>query len=469
MFRKMFIPKTDKAFFRRQTYWEIVFFIFVAFPIVYLLLHGYLFKLAVLCLLGTCVGIAYRFPIFTVIALLGLAVLPSIFQMAPGYSTDWANIGGGIRIQDVVMISMVGGVLIKLFFPGRHKASQSKLGLSVFVVLFGLWILFEIARNVGIYCLSAPGEFRFRYLILSVPLYVCIFFNQEDKRKSLFKILFVCSVFLPLLCVPIIGYLKGWSVGADSRFFPSSISLGLLYGIIGLSLGQRHNLVRINGTLHWLLMISVGLLILFDTHRSVWLSGAVIAVTLFALKEISPRKIMRWSLVIFMSVVIAYAVASKLIPSSTGNTPIDFIFERSSDIVKFDEGYENTAAWRVAKWKIEIQKFYEKPIAGIGFGGYWGSFGEAVSPHSLYVQTLVKLGIVGMLLYLLIILKVFDRLRRAIARYKRNGAPEMAILITGLVVLIASHAFYAVYAFEYYSLLFIGLSVASLRDKKFAV
>ena len=122
---------------------------------------------------------------------------------------------------------------------------------------------------------------------------------------------------------------------------------------------------------------------------------------------------------------------------------------------------------------MQIQKFYAAPIAGQGFGGYWGVSGKlgdlGISPHSLYVQTLVKLGIVGMLLYLVIILKIFDKLRRTIARYKMEANPEMAILITGMVVLITSHAFYLVYAFEYYSLLFIGLSAASLRNEKFTI
>lgn len=465
----MFISKTNSMFFLRQTYWEIVFCIFVTFPIAHLLVHGYRYKLGILFLLGSFTLAAYRFPIFTIMTLLVFAILPRIFQMVPGYFEDWMIIGGGIMIQDVVMVSLLGSVFLKFFFQAREKILQNKLGLFLFVIFFGLWILFESAKNFGIYGLSAAGEFRFQYLILSVPLYISIFFTQEEKRRNLFKILLVCSAFIPLLCVPIIGYLKGWSVGADSRFFPSSISLGLLYGLIGLSLGQKYNLVRLSCALYWLVMISAGLLILFDTHRSVWISAIVIAITLLALKEIPYRKMITWSLLIFMSVVMGYFVASKFIISSTGNTPLNFILERSSDIGKFGVGYKTTAAWRVAHWKMEMHKFYEAPIAGVGFGGYWGLSGEEVSPHSLYVQTLVKLGIVGMLLYLIIITKIFAKLRTTITQYKRDRDPEMAILITGLIVLIASHAFYAFYAFEYYSLIFIGLGVASLRDKKFAI
>ena len=467
--KNMFISKIYSMPLIRQINWEVVVAVFISYLVAYFLTHGYRLKLTILLIFGICVLIAYRLPLFTVLTLIVLAILPSVFHMVPGHSYLWMNLGEGIRIQDVIMISMLGAVFLKLFFSAREKPLQNKLGLSLFVVLFGLWILFEIARNIGMYGLSAPGEFRFRYLILSVPLYVCFSFTQEEERRGLFKMLIACSLFLPILCVPIIGHLKGWSIGADSRFFPSSISLGLLYGVIALNLGQKYNLMRINGALYWLIIVSFGLLILFDTHRSVWLSAIVAAITLFAMKEIPYRKIMTWSLLIIISGVIVYSIASKFIMSSTGRTPVGFIFERSSDVVKLSEDYKNTAAWRVTHWKMEMKKSYASPIAGVGFGGYWGLSGKGTSPHSLYVQTLVKIGIVGMLLYLLIILKIFDKLRSTIARYKVELEPEMAILITGLIVLIASHAFYTVYAFEYYSLLFIGLSVASLRDEKFTI
>jgi len=469
----MFIPKINNAFFLRRKYLEILLYIFIVLPVVYFVSHGYLHKLAVLCLLSTSVLIAYRVPFFTVFTLIIFAILPSIFQMVPGYSEGWTNLGGGIRIQDVIIASMLVAVFLKLFFPARGKPSQNQLGLSVPIIIFGLWILFEIARNVGTFGLSAPGEFRYRYLILSVPLYVALFFSLEKERKKLFKLLIASALFFPIFCIPIIGHLKGWSVGAESRFFPSSISLGLLYGVIALNLGQKYNLVKISGVLSWFMFASAGLLLLLDSHRSVWITALAIGLILFWVKQIQYRKVMTWSLLIIISVMITYVVASKFIMSSVGITLFDFILERSSDIAKFSEGYDNTAAWRVAQWKAQMVNFYAAPIAGEGFGGYWGLSGKlgdlGVSPHSLYVQTLIKLGSVGLILYLIIVARIFIKLKRTIEKYKTRADPEMAILVTGMVILIASHVFYSVYAFEYYSLLFIGLSVASLRDEKFTI
>ena len=146
---------------------------------------------------------------------------------------------------------------------------------------------------------------------------------------------------------------------------------------------------------------------------------------------------------------------------------------RINDLIKLDEKHNNTAAWRVAQWKAQIPKFYASPIMGEGFGGYWTVFGVqgdlGVSPHNLYIQTLVKLGTVGMLLYLIIIVKMFFKFKRTITKYKFKDDSEIPILKLGMVVLIAAHVFYVAYSFEYYSLLFISLGAASLKDNKFSI
>jgi O-antigen ligase len=220
--------------------------------------------------------------------------------------------------------------------------------------------------------------------------------------------------------------------------------------------------VRIDIILFWFVIVFSGVIIIVDSHRSVWLTAGVAAATLFWIKEINYRYVIKNIPLIAFSCIIIFFITHHLIMVSLKTNLFDFIIERTTHFIQIDEGYENTAAWRVTQWKMQMQKFYAKPIIGQGFGGYWGFSGNlGVSPHSLYVQTLVKLGIVGMLLYLLIVIKIFARLKSAIARYKIKPDPEMAILITSMVILFASHAFYAVYSFEYYSLLYIGLGVAA--------
>ena len=180
----MFFLKTNKSSLLRQPSLEIIFCIFVFFTVGYLLFHGYLYKLAFIVLLGGCVFVAFRFPLLTVFLLIIFAVLPTIFQMVPNYSEEWTRVGFGIRIQDVVMVSMVGAVILKVIFRAKELSSQNNLSLSVYIILFGLWISFEIVRNISVYGLSAPGEFRYRYLILSVLCILHFYSLQQKKEKS---------------------------------------------------------------------------------------------------------------------------------------------------------------------------------------------------------------------------------------------------------------------------------------------
>ena len=53
------------------------------------------------------------------------------------------------------------------------------------VILLAGWVLLEIARNVAMYGLSAPGEFRYRYLVLAMPVYIALSFTQVEQRRRL--------------------------------------------------------------------------------------------------------------------------------------------------------------------------------------------------------------------------------------------------------------------------------------------
>ena len=467
----MFFLKTNKSQLLRRPPLELLFCIFVFFTTGFLLFHGYLYKLAFIVLLTGCVWVAFRFPLFTVLLLIILAIFPTIFQMVPEYSEEWMSLGFGIRIQDVILVSTLGAIILKVIFRAKQLSARNNLSLSIYIILFGLWISFEIVRNINVYGLSAPGEFRYRYLILCVPLYIALFFSSAKRRKKLLKLLIASSLFLPILCVPIIGELKGWHVGPDSRFFPSTISLGLLYGLIALGLSKKYKVLKIRSILYWLIIVSVSLIIIIDSHRSVWITALATGVTLFWIKEIKLRKIMNNAFSGTFFIIIIFFLAHQLILVSLKTNLTDFTITRTQNLIKINEKYNNTAAWRVAQWKAQIPKFCASPIIGEGFGGYWGVSGIqgdlGVSPHNLYIQTLVKLGTVGMLLYLIIVAKIFFKFKRTMTKYKIKDDSEMPILILGMVVLIAAHVFYIAYSFEYYSLLFVGLGLSSLQERKY--
>ncbi|MCG8637393.1 MAG: O-antigen ligase family protein, partial [Desulfobacterales bacterium] len=119
------------------------------------------------------------------------------------------------------------------------------------------------------------------------------------------------------------------------------------------------------------------------------------------------------------------------------------------------------------RWEMEMDKIVDSPLTGLGFGGYWGEEHflrtDGVSPHNLYVQILVKLGLVGLVLYLAVVARVFQKMYQAVTLTGKNKDPEFIFLITGIIALIGSHTYYLAYSFDSFSFFFIGLSMAAVN------
>lgn len=427
----------------------------------FLVLNGYLPGLIVLGGIALGSYAAFSFPAVAVIAVLITGVIPTVFQMTPIFSEDYGVIGLGFHAPDIVLLSMAGAVLLQV--RKRQEVQRNSLGLHTLILLFATWLLFEILRNFGSYGLSAPGEFRYRYLILILPLYITLFFPSAKGRLGLLKILLVSTLLIPLGCIPIIGQLKGWDFGFESRFFPSTISLGLAYGLISLFFARKWQLLRLSATALCTIAIPVVFMVLVDGHRSVWLAAMVSIVTVFLLREATLFRAVRLAIpLVTVAAVVVFAV------SETGINITDYITTRGVAFTDFD--LDPNARWRAAIWAASMDKILTSPFAGEGFGGYWSvwlpGLGQlvTVSPHSLYIQSLVKIGAIGLGLYLIIVFKFGRSLLKSLRQLERQQEKEGTLLATALVVLVASHAFYIAYAFEYYTWLFVGLGAAALRN-----
>jgi len=461
-YNKMLTLRAGSLPYNRQKYWQVAVCVLSILAVVYLLFKGYLHSTVFVMGLGVVVLLTIMSPLAAVLALFVTGILPVVFQMSRYLPADFTAIRWGLNAPDIVLLSMGVAIVLEILRTKGKVAKQNSLVLSIYIILFALLLLFETLRNIGVYGRSALGEFRFRYLILVLPAYITLFFPSAKERKKVFKSVVFLSLFFTLACIPIIGMLKGWLVGFESRFLPSSISLGLVYGLLAIYLGKKYRLLKLSNIYIWIASIPVGVLVLIDSHRSVWLVVGVVVLSLICLKEIRLGKVFSWSVPLILAGIIVL-----LIVNSAGLNVGEYVKTRGAAFVSPQE--DPTGAWRIAQWETQISKFYSSPVLGQGFGGYWG-FSErkgdiGVSPHSLYVQTLVKIGIVGMLLYLMIVFKVLSALGHWIKTQRKNDNPEIAIVLTAFTVLIAAHAFYTVYAFEYYTWFFVGLGVAVIRDR----
>ena len=182
--------------------------------------------------------------------------------------------------------------------------------------------MWETIRNITLYGISAPGEFRFRYLILVIPFYVALYFLLNTRERNSQNFCFFAPLIFPFYVFPLLGSLKGWVFGAnENRLFPL-IFLWELCMLFCLSFLQCVQTIS-NGRkiLLWLIAIPVFVVLLVDGHRSVWLASGVIIITLIALSEMKVTKYLWMLIPLFLFVI--------FIASQLGISIFDFIAERT--------------------------------------------------------------------------------------------------------------------------------------------
>jgi O-antigen ligase len=120
--------------------------------------------------------------------------------------------------------------------------------------------------------------------------------------------------------------------------------------------------------------------------------------------------------------IFAGAKESSRLPSGTSNTRFTTL---SSD--------------RYDYWRVALNAFVRQPFRGVGAGGWavdWLRYRReqsyAVDAHSLPLQTLAELGVVGLLLLVATLAGVIEAARRALLRARDLAAGPVAALVVYL-------------------------------------
>ncbi len=401
-------------------------------------------------------GVAWRWPLVsTALALLAMGGY-TIFQMTPDFVADALYVGGGVYFQDVVLVGMVAAAILRLA-GGRDRRRVA--GLFAPIVGVSAWLVIAVLRNLPATGLSAPGELRFRYLLLAIPLcLVASLQNQRQTRAALWLFVSI-AVGLPLVLSPVVLSLKGWSFSWSDRLFPAQVSMGLLLGLTAL--WQCRSWLRVPRVLLYVVTGLGAIEIILDSHRSVWLGVAGALVILSVSKSGWVPTVRR------AAAVIVAVLAATLLALFTRINIWSVLAERGQAALE----RRDTAGWRELVWESTLEQFYASPTAGRGLGLYWSTYvkelgGEVtIFPHSLYVMILAHLGVVGMLLFVWLWFAGW----RPLLAWRKSGRPvpsadgrpeELAWL--GMAVLAGSAAWGIAYGFEPYSLTLAGVCLAGV-------
>lgn len=364
----------------------------------------------------------------------------------------------GVRPVDAVLLVLAAATTVRLVLAALRRwpwpawLSVTALGLTA-------WLLYSVVRNMDRYRLSAPGEFRYLYLILAAPVAAAVLLERPDQRAAVARAALAVALPVTLASLPVIAAVTDWRPGTGQRLLPAALSLGLALGWLTLALGRRHL-----GLPRWTAAVSaapVAFMVLVDSHRSVWL--ALLAAGLAAATVLGVGRVLRSRLTLPVTTV----ATLMLVAVVAGGVPLlPFLAERSLAFTRPE--HDPTASWRQTQWRAALGEWSERPWRGDGFGGYWSGLaargGADVVPHNLYVQTLAKTGAVGLALLLATVVAIIAALAtrlRARPPLAPGACLDDVLAFVGLLALVAALAYGVAYALEPFGLLFTGLGVAA--------
>ena len=409
------------------------------------------------------VFVAYQMPSLTLALLLASWIGPTLVQMTP-YLRQGTFTVDRVPGPALVMLPMAAALVVRLAIGlsgSRVRLREDRFrSAKVLAAMLIVWLGIEVARNLGSYRLSSIREFANEDLALVIPLYLVAFLRSERSILRAFKAVAVFALVAPVVLIPVIGSMKGWGLGPSDRFYPAEVHLGVLFGIVSLLLLKRYGQLNVGWWVLYLGTFVGSVLIIVDSHRSVWLSCATVAAVLALLGEIRLQRFWHWGFV-----ALGFTAAGVLALSAAGLDVPRYVATRAAAFVSPTN--DPTSDWRFSLWRQALPAIKEHLLAGQGYGGYytWATSGGSsidVAPHDTYIQLILKTGVVGLVLAIVLgaaaLVGLRDGWRIARSRDDRLATPVIAVGIAAVAVIFTWGIGYQLAA---YPLVLAGLGVAA--------
>lgn len=404
---------------------------------------------------------------------------------------------GGIRLFGRVESGVTLIVMLFLFEAAVVYLPSVYLGIRVYPTDFGfgliaavatirlltqpmdritvLWLLFG-ALGIGLFLAGLPinktvagVEYRPYFYFWAATAYVAAFRLEPDTIHLIRRRLYFAAIGLVVIAVfrwtdqivGLTGIQWGLMVGANKwRVLNSShAEFLLLVWLLLVADWAMGHLGKWGASALLILTVMLALL----QHRTVWVDLlACTAILALAYPDIR-QKLLRTGIPLLMILGATVAVIG-----ATGSLdPAADALGRS--VTEVFQGRGSTLSWRVESWQELLRKWAGSGPAVLLFGHPFGSGYERYvedmghvtnySPHSFYVQTLLRGGLVGLGLLLSTFILSIIRLYRTQVSAMEEGIPARVLAIILIGLLIYGIAYSPAYAHG----LFFGLALAILR------
>ena len=360
---------------------------------------------------------------------------------------------GGIKFLPMDPVYFLSITQLGLYALTCPREILRVLKENKFLTLFLFLVVVSVAVYTPIYGQSALGEARKFYFMFFFPLLAAVTIKDSSDLKR-----FIMVVIASAVLVALVAIVKAGMSFSIVRVLNSEATLIMALGAFSLLLFRFNKVILVNPTVDAGLLGLFAFFVLGSAQRSVWLA---VGIGMMILAWLYRRKSAYFVRLVVITVMLVIG----------GSTAVLTFPEAGSKIVnKFygiiDPYSDDTASWRIKGWEEQIKKIREVgPVLGEGLGGYYswmkGSYEVNASPHNAYLQIVLKFGLVGLAIYLLLAAQFFRKMLEI--RKSLAPGPLRACLEMGVVNFGAAHGFMLGYGFEPMILAFFGVAVGTAR------
>ena len=346
----------------------------------------------------------------------------------------------------VTMERLLLALLIAMVFL-KHAFSKQKtrwLSLEITIVVFLIYALISLSLHTSTVMLSQDGWLWVQYLL---PMTSFIVSRRILWSEQGLKTLLACLTFTGV-SIAVIGILQsifgidifsmnyqtvtaGHASRAYGAFSSAHTYIATLFIFLTVTLLQFNHYK--DAFIRFVLLMAMAVIaigIILGETRAPWI-GATIAFLIIFVKHPQSRPLMLLGgvIAIFIGMVVFVIMIDQL----------DSFIYRVTNL--------GTLAGRAAAWATAVNMISDSPVFGLGFGAttfsmhkaeYITGIGYAVHhgiPHNEYLHVTVMLGITGLILFLLVLIRLLKLMFQVFNTKNENDLRRYLALYTGAIII----------------------------------
>jgi O-antigen ligase len=289
------------------------------------------------------------------------------------------------------------------------------------------------------------------------PLLASVVVRTPEDLRRFIRVVILSTTIAALYTVALAA-----TRGTALRVVDSEISLIVAFGAFAMLIHHFHRVVVFHPIVDRLLVFLFAGLTIGCGHRTVWLAVGL-GLLLLLLLHTRRRTLIGKIAVVGIASIIVVGTSFVYFPELGVKLGQKFegILDPSSD---------STASWRIEGWEYQLEQLKSSGRVwfGQGLGNYyrWEVEGKIVgfTPHNAYVQLLLKLGLVGLVVYGLLVFEFF--LRALISRKTLPSGAMKAYVDVGILNFGAGHGYMLGYGIAPVMLVFFAVAVCAIELSK---